>query len=54
MFNRISHVGVVVNDIEEALRIWRDKLGFKQFSEAHFDVEGIRRPESTSFVSPSP
>jgi methylmalonyl-CoA/ethylmalonyl-CoA epimerase len=42
MFNRISHIGVVVNDMEEALRIWRDKLGFKQFSEAHFAVEGIR------------
>jgi methylmalonyl-CoA epimerase len=42
MFDRISHIGVVVNDIEEALRIWRDGLGFKQFSEAHFGVEGIR------------
>jgi methylmalonyl-CoA epimerase len=41
MFDRISHIGVVVNDIEEALRIWRDGLGFKQFAEAHFDVEGI-------------
>ncbi len=42
MLNRISHVGVIVNDMEEALVIWRDKLGFKQFSEAYFDVEGIR------------
>ena len=42
MFNRISHIGVVVGDVEAALRIWRDKLGFKQFSEAHFDAEGIR------------
>ncbi len=42
MLNRISHIGVVVNDMEEALKIWRDKLGFKQFSEADFDVEGIR------------
>ncbi len=42
MLNRISHIGVVVNDMEEALAIWRDKLGFKQFSEAHFAVEGIR------------
>ncbi|HBZ71832.1 MAG TPA: hypothetical protein DEP35_19725 [Deltaproteobacteria bacterium] len=41
MFDRISHIGVVVNDIEQALRIWRDQLGFKPFSEAHFDVEGI-------------
>ena len=42
MLNRISHVGVLVHDIEAALRIWRDQLGFKQFSEARFDVEGIR------------
>lgn len=42
MFNRISHIGVVVNDMDAALAIWRDKLGFKQFSQATFDVEGIR------------
>ena len=42
MLNRISHIGVLVNDIEAALRIWRDQLGFKQFSEARFEVEGIR------------
>ena len=41
MFDRISHIGVVVNDIEQALGIWRDQLGFKQFHEAHFGVEGI-------------
>ncbi len=42
MFERISHIGVVVNDIEAALRIWRDRLGFKQFAEARIDVEGVR------------
>src|SRR5206468_11777849 len=42
MLNRISHIGIVVNDMEGALRIWRDGLGFKQFAEARFDVEGIR------------
>jgi methylmalonyl-CoA/ethylmalonyl-CoA epimerase len=42
MFDRISHIGVVVSDMEAALRIWRDRLGFKQFSEARFEVEGIR------------
>jgi len=41
MFDRISHIGVVVNDIQQALSIWRDRLGFKQFAEAHFDAEGI-------------
>jgi catechol 2,3-dioxygenase-like lactoylglutathione lyase family enzyme len=42
MLNRISHVGVPVNDIEAALRIWQDQLGFKRFSEARFEIEGIR------------
>ena len=42
MFERISHIGVVVHDIDQALRIWRDRLGFKPFAEARFDVEGIR------------
>ena len=26
MFNRISHIGVVVSDIETALGIWRDQM----------------------------
>jgi len=42
MFERISHIGVLVRDIEAALRIWRDTLGFEQFAEARFDAEGIR------------
>jgi methylmalonyl-CoA/ethylmalonyl-CoA epimerase len=42
MFTRISHIGVVVRDMEAALRTWRDALGFKQFGEARFDAEGIR------------
>jgi methylmalonyl-CoA epimerase len=42
MFERISHFGIVVNDIEQALGTWRDRLGFKKFAEAHFEAEGIR------------
>ena len=42
MLNRISHVGIVVNDMAEALRVWRDTLGFRQYSQALFEVEGIR------------
>ena len=38
MFERISHFGIVVNDIEQALGTWRDRLGFKQFAEAHFEA----------------
>ena len=42
MFDRISHIGVVVEDMGQALGVWRDKLGFKQFAEASFEAEGIR------------
>jgi methylmalonyl-CoA/ethylmalonyl-CoA epimerase len=42
MFDRISHIGIVVNDLDEALAIWRDKLGFRVVDEQQFDVEGIR------------
>jgi catechol 2,3-dioxygenase-like lactoylglutathione lyase family enzyme len=42
MFQRISHIGIVVRDIDVALRIWRDQLGFKQFAEMSIDVEGVR------------
>jgi methylmalonyl-CoA/ethylmalonyl-CoA epimerase len=42
MFQRISHIGIVVHDIEAALRIWRDQLGFKQFDDVRIEVEGIR------------
>jgi methylmalonyl-CoA/ethylmalonyl-CoA epimerase len=42
MFKRISHIGVVVEDIERALRVWRDGLGLKQFADVEFTVEGIR------------
>jgi methylmalonyl-CoA/ethylmalonyl-CoA epimerase len=42
MFNRISHIGIVVASIEQALLTWRDELGFRKCAEAHFEEEGIR------------
>jgi methylmalonyl-CoA epimerase len=42
MLKRISHIGVVVEDVEKALTLWRDVLGLKQFAEIDIDVEGIR------------
>jgi methylmalonyl-CoA epimerase len=42
MFDRISHIGVVVNDLDDALAVWRDQLGFRIVDEQRFDVEGIR------------
>jgi methylmalonyl-CoA/ethylmalonyl-CoA epimerase len=42
VFDRISHIGVVVRDLGEALAIWRDRLGFRVFDEQRFEAEGIR------------
>jgi len=42
MFDRISHIGIVVHDLDQALAIWRDRLGFRVFDEQRFDAEGIR------------
>lgn len=41
MFDRISHIGIVVKDRKKALTIWRDRFGFKQFDEQTIEVEGI-------------
>jgi methylmalonyl-CoA/ethylmalonyl-CoA epimerase len=41
VLERISHVGIVVGDMEKALHVWRDVLGLKQFAEADVEVEGI-------------
>ena len=41
MFERISHIGIVVADREKALSIWRDQFGLKQFAEMKIEVEGI-------------
>lgn len=42
MINRISHIGILVSDMERALCIWRDAFGLKPFGEAEIAVEGIR------------
>ncbi|MFQ5457823.1 MAG: VOC family protein [Myxococcota bacterium] len=41
MFNRISHIGIVVADREKALAIWRDQFGLRQFAEMRIEAEGI-------------
>jgi len=41
VFDRISHIGIVVADREKALSIWRDQFGLKQFAEMKIEVEGI-------------
>jgi methylmalonyl-CoA/ethylmalonyl-CoA epimerase len=41
VFDRISHIGILVADREKALSIWRDQFGLKQFAEMKIEVEGI-------------
>jgi methylmalonyl-CoA/ethylmalonyl-CoA epimerase len=41
VFDRISHIGIVVADREKALSIWRGQFGLKQFAEMKIEVEGI-------------
>lgn len=38
--NKVSHLTVYVNDPEEALKFYRDKLGFKVHTDSNF--EGMR------------
>lgn len=42
MFDRISHIGVIVKDMDAALAIWQDQFGLKKFGDMKIDVEGIR------------
>ncbi len=41
MFDRISHIGIVVNNMEESLAVWQDAFGFQQVNEYRSDSEGI-------------
>ncbi len=41
MLDRISHIGIIVNDMDKALSLWRDVFGLKQSGEAKIEVEGI-------------
>lgn len=42
MFNRISHIGVVVNDITAAEQLWCGTYGLKKYAEYSTQVEGIK------------
>jgi methylmalonyl-CoA/ethylmalonyl-CoA epimerase len=42
MLDRISHVGVVVHDLEQACAFWSEVLGLREFARAEITVEGIR------------
>ena len=42
MFNRISHVGVVVNDLESAIELWTGVFGLELRHRLEIEVEGVR------------
>jgi methylmalonyl-CoA/ethylmalonyl-CoA epimerase len=42
MVNRISHIGVVVRDLDSAVKLWTEAYGLKVFSRLDIPVEGIR------------
>ncbi len=41
MFKRISHFGIVVNDVDAAEKLWCGVFGFEKFDEVKLDVEGL-------------
>lgn len=42
MFSRISHIGVVVNDLEEAVERWSTLFGLEVRSRGTIGVEGVK------------
>jgi len=42
MLKRIHHVGVVVPNLDEGLKFWRDTLGLKFIKSATIDDQGVR------------
>lgn len=42
MFTRISHIGIVVHDLEEAVTRWTEVFGLEVRSRHTIEVEGVR------------
>ncbi len=42
MMTRISHIGILVEDMDAAVEKWTSVFGFKKYSELEIAVEGIR------------
>jgi methylmalonyl-CoA/ethylmalonyl-CoA epimerase len=42
MIIKMSHVGIVVNDIEESTKLWSDTYGLKVLKSGRVDAEGIK------------
>ena len=39
---KISHIGVLVRDVDAATKLWTESFGLKRFEDRIIDVEGIR------------
>jgi methylmalonyl-CoA/ethylmalonyl-CoA epimerase len=39
---RITHIGVVVHDLEAAVRLWTESYGFRKVERIDIDAEGVR------------
>ena len=42
MVKRISHIGILVDDMDAAIEFWTNTVGLKKFREMEVDVEGLR------------
>ena len=42
MIIKMSHFGIVVNDLEESTKLWTDTYGLKVLKTGRVDAEGIR------------
>lgn len=42
MIKRISHIGIVVDDLEAATKLWTEVFGLVKYDEMEIAVEGIR------------
>lgn len=50
MIKSMSHIGIVVDDLDRAVEEWCDRYGLVVVSEDTIEVEGVRN----AFVSPGP
>lgn len=48
MVEKISHIGIVVRDLDAAVKLWTESYGMVEFNRTEISVEGIR----SAFLSP--
>ena len=42
MTRKISHIGILVHDVDAAAKLWTEAFGLKKFEDRRIEVEGIR------------